>query len=56
VLRDVRTNVSRGFGFVTFDSEEAAERCVHDNNCEIKEKKVDIKKAEPKQLSQKQSR
>ena len=56
VLRDVRTNASRGFGFVTFDSEEIADKCVQDNNYEIKGKKVDIKKAEPKQISQKQSR
>lgn len=56
VLRDVRTNASRGFGFVTFDSEEVADKCVQDNNYEIKGKKVDIKKAEPKQVSQKQSR
>ena len=56
VLRDVKTNVSRGFGFVTFDSEDSADRCVQENRCEIKGKKVDIKKAEPKQINQKQSR
>lgn len=56
VLRDVNTNVSRGFGFVTFDSEEVADRCVQENDYQIKGKKVDIKKAEPKQVNQKQSR
>ena len=56
VLRDVRTNVSRGFGFITFDSEEAADRCVKENNCEIKEKKVDVKRAEPRQINMRQSR
>ena len=56
VLRDVNTNTSRGFGFVTFDSEEVADKCVQENNYEIKGKKVDIKKAEPKQINQKQSR
>eukprot|EP00831_Metopus_contortus_P050092 TRINITY_DN4202_c0_g1_i6.p1 TRINITY_DN4202_c0_g1~~TRINITY_DN4202_c0_g1_i6.p1 ORF type:complete len:325 (-),score=44.60 TRINITY_DN4202_c0_g1_i6:133-1107(-) len=56
VLRDVNTNQSRGFGFVTFDSEEIADNCVQENNFEIRGKRVDIKKADPKQASQKQSR
>lgn len=56
VLRDVKTNASRGFGFVTFDSDEVADKVVQENNYEIKGKKVDIKKAEPKQVNQKPSR
>ena len=56
VLRDSRTNASRGFGFITFDSDEVADWCVKENRFEIKGKKIDIKKAEPKQISQKQSR
>lgn len=56
VLRNVHTNASRGFGFVTFDSEEDADKCVKLNNFRIRGKLVDIKKAEPKQAKQKQSR
>eukprot|EP00826_Nyctotherus_ovalis_P014452 TRINITY_DN1402_c0_g1_i8.p2 TRINITY_DN1402_c0_g1~~TRINITY_DN1402_c0_g1_i8.p2 ORF type:complete len:325 (-),score=100.58 TRINITY_DN1402_c0_g1_i8:93-1067(-) len=56
VIRNVATNVSRGFGFVTFDSEEVAERCVKDNNYKIKGKRVDIKRADPRQARQRQSR
>jgi RNA recognition motif-containing protein len=48
VLRDVTTNASRGFGFVTFISEVVANKIVQENNFEIKGKRVDIKKAEPK--------
>lgn len=56
VIRNVATNASRGFGFVTFDSEEVAERCVKDNNYKIKGKRVDIKRADPRQARQRQSR
>lgn len=56
VLRDVNTNASRGFGFVTFDSEEVADKCVQENNYDIKGKRVDIKKADPKNQNQRQSR
>ena len=48
VLRDVATNASRGFGFVTFEEAAVATECVRNNNYDIKGKKVDIKKAEPK--------
>ena len=56
VIRNVATNVSRGFGFVTFDSEEIADKCVKENNYKIKGKKVDIKRADPRQTRQRQSR
>jgi len=52
VLRNVHTNASRGFGFITFESEEAADRCVQRNDFVIKGKKIDVKKAEPKQSKQ----
>ena len=56
VLRNVHTNVSRGFGFITFDSEEMADKFVQINNYTIKGKKIDIKKAEPKQNKERHSR
>lgn len=56
MIRNVATNVSRGFGFVTFDSEEVAEKCVRENNYKIKGKRVDIKRADPRQARPKQSR
>ncbi len=48
VLKDISTNISRGFGFVTFEDEEDADYCTRKNNYEIKGKRIDIKKAEPK--------
>jgi RNA-binding protein Musashi len=56
VLRNVNTNASRGFGFITFDSEEMADKLVRVNNYTIKGKKIDIKKAEPKQNKDRPSR
>ncbi len=56
VIRNVSTNVSRGFGFVTFDSEEVADKCVKENNYKIKGKRVDIKKADPRQTRPRQPR
>ena len=56
VIRNSTTNSSRGFGFITFDSEEVADMCVRKNDYVIKGKKIDIKKASPKPQKKPQSR
>lgn len=48
VLKNINTNVSRGFGFVTFEDKDLAEIIVRDNNCILKGKRMDVKWAEPK--------
>jgi len=49
IMQDHGTGRSRGFGFVTFDSEEAVEEILsHGKMCELGGKQVEIKKAEPK--------
>ena len=48
VLKNINTNVSRGFGFVTFEDKDLADKLVAENNCIIKGKRMDIKWAEPK--------
>ncbi|KAB1218413.1 Heterogeneous nuclear ribonucleoprotein 1 [Morella rubra] len=49
IMLDHKTGRSRGFGFVTFDSEEAVENIfVEGKMHELGGKKVEIKKAEPK--------
>ena len=49
ILRDPITQASRGFGFVTFDTEECAQKLIKKTKqVIIKGRKADIKKAEPK--------
>ncbi|KAI4348198.1 hypothetical protein L6164_008952 [Bauhinia variegata] len=49
IMRDHSTNRSRGFGFITFDSEEAVEDLLaKGNKIEFAGAQVEIKKAEPK--------
>lgn len=48
VLRNINTNVSRGFGFVTFEDSRVADNLIRDNNCVLKGKRMDVKPAEPK--------
>ncbi|XP_028785827.1 heterogeneous nuclear ribonucleoprotein 1 isoform X1 [Neltuma alba] len=49
IMRDHSTNRSRGFGFITFDSEEAVEDLLSKGNkIEFAGAQVEIKKAEPK--------
>lgn len=48
VLRNMDTNQSRGFGFVTFEDEDVAENLVRENNFVLKGKNMDVKRAEPK--------
>lgn len=48
VLRNITTNASRGFGFVTFEDKRVADSLISQNNCVLKGKRMDIKPAEPK--------
>ncbi|KAH6790106.1 RNA-binding family protein [Perilla frutescens var. frutescens] len=49
IMLDHKTNRSRGFGFVTFESEDAVEKIFSDGRMhELGGKQVEIKKAEPK--------
>ncbi|KAH6821114.1 RNA-binding family protein [Perilla frutescens var. hirtella] len=49
IMLDRETGRSRGFGFVTFDNEDAVERVLSDGRMhEIGGKQVEIKRAEPK--------
>ncbi|KAH8520854.1 hypothetical protein H0E87_002057 [Populus deltoides] len=49
IMLDHKTGRSRGFGFVTFDSEDAVERIFSEGRThELGGKQVEIKKAEPK--------
>lgn len=49
IMRDHSSNRSRGFGFITFDSEEAVDELLSKGNrIEFAGTKVEIKKAEPK--------
>ncbi|KAK7381429.1 hypothetical protein VNO78_34111 [Psophocarpus tetragonolobus] len=52
IMRDHSTNRSRGFGFITFDSEEAVDDLLSmGNKIEFAGAQVEIKKAEPKKPS-----
>ena len=49
ILKDIYTGSSRGFGFVTFTNESVAQDLIKNNPVtEINGRRVDIKKAEPK--------
>lgn len=51
VMYDHSTQRPRGFGFITFDSEEAVEKAVQKNFLELHDKTVEVKKAVPKEVS-----
>nr|XP_043606144.1 heterogeneous nuclear ribonucleoprotein 1-like [Erigeron canadensis] len=51
VMYDHNTQRPRGFGFITFDSEEAVERVLHKTFHELNGKMVEVKRAVPKELS-----
>ena len=48
VMRDKEKNIPRGFGFVTFDSKDAVNDVLQESFHELKNKRVEVKRAEPK--------
>lgn len=56
VMYDHNTQRPRGFGFITYDSEEAVEKVLHKTFHELNGKMVEVKKAVPKDLSPSPSR
>lgn len=51
VMYDHNTQRPRGFGFITYDSEEAVERVLHKTFHELNGKMVEVKRAVPKEHS-----
>ncbi|XP_061375639.1 heterogeneous nuclear ribonucleoprotein 1 isoform X2 [Gastrolobium bilobum] len=51
VMYDHNTQRPRGFGFITYDSEEAVDRVLHRTFHELNGKMVEVKRAVPKELS-----
>lgn len=51
VMYDHNTQRPRGFGFITFDSEDSVEKVVQKSYHELHDKMVEVKKAIPKELS-----
>lgn len=51
VMYDHQTQRPRGFGFITYDSEEAVERVLHKTFHELNSKMVEVKRAVPKESS-----
>lgn len=48
IMHDQTTNRPRGFGFVSFDSEDAVDRVLHKNFHDLNGKQVEVKRALPK--------
>ncbi|KAL2473095.1 RNA-binding (RRM/RBD/RNP motif) family protein [Forsythia ovata] len=51
VMYDHNTQRPRGFGFITYDSEDAVDRVLHKTFHELNGKMVEVKRAIPKELS-----
>ncbi|KAK8923946.1 Heterogeneous nuclear ribonucleoprotein 1 [Platanthera zijinensis] len=51
VMYDHNTQRPRGFGFITFDSEDAVDKVLHKTFHELNGKMVEVKRAVPKELS-----
>ncbi|MFS7963686.1 putative RNA recognition motif domain, nucleotide-binding alpha-beta plait domain superfamily [Helianthus anomalus] len=56
VMYDHNTQRPRGFGFITYDSEEAVDRVLYKTFHELNGKMVEVKRAVPKELSPSPSR
>ncbi|CAI9760385.1 unnamed protein product [Fraxinus pennsylvanica] len=56
VMYDHNTQRPRGFGFITYDSEDAVDSVLHKTFHELNGKMVEVKRAVPKELSQGPSR
>ncbi|KAK1587108.1 hypothetical protein Q3G72_009612 [Acer saccharum] len=53
VIFDKYTCRPRGFGFITFDSHDVAQKVLEQSSYELKNKKVHVKRAEPKEVNDK---
>ncbi|KAK4344189.1 hypothetical protein RND71_037283 [Anisodus tanguticus] len=51
VMYDHNTQRPRGFGFITYDSEDAVDRVLHKSFHELNDKMVEVRRAVPKELS-----
>ncbi|ERN18541.1 hypothetical protein AMTRI_Chr12g238820 [Amborella trichopoda] len=56
VMYDSATHRPRGFGFITFDSEDAVENVMQESFHHLNNKRVEVKRAVPKDGSQSQNR
>lgn len=54
-MLDKDTGQSRGFGFVTYDSADAVDRVCQNKFIDFKDRKIEIKRAEPRHMQQKSS-
>eukprot|EP00252_Welwitschia_mirabilis_P024338 TRINITY_DN7182_c0_g1_i1.p1 TRINITY_DN7182_c0_g1~~TRINITY_DN7182_c0_g1_i1.p1 ORF type:complete len:394 (+),score=83.67 TRINITY_DN7182_c0_g1_i1:404-1585(+) len=52
VMYDHTTQRHRGFGFITYDSEDSVDKVLQQTFHELKEKTVEVKRAIPKEMSQ----
>ncbi|CAI4763638.1 BFH_collapsed_G0048500.mRNA.1.CDS.1 [Saccharomyces cerevisiae] len=55
LMLDKDTGQSRGFGFVTYDSADAVDRVCQNKFIDFKDRKIEIKRAEPRHMQQKSS-
>lgn len=51
IMYDQEKKKSRGFGFLSFEEDEAVDRCVSEHFVNLNGKQVEIKKAEPRDVS-----
>lgn len=49
IIRETKTNKSKGFGFVTFDNSESVDKVLDARPMKIDEREVDVKRAIPKE-------
>ncbi|CAN4093201.1 unnamed protein product [Withania somnifera] len=51
IMIDLNTGRPRGFGFITFDSEDTADKVLHKTFHELKNKQVEVKRALPREAN-----